>query len=448
MNAGEIETNAYDSPFQAIKESLLYLYTAVCPFFVFSIAFGRDTIALWVLAAMFLIFIVEFISSMGRFWTHPSFIPLALFFLSFIIGTLLIYFQDPGNTLMGRTPFDRAIITDLRLLFMLVSFLVCVNFLANAPRRVFLTILKIQLVVGTCLALIGLLQWAAFILYGQSEFLKFEPTNDSFLGKLNFFRLGRYKMFRSASIFNEPSYFGFFLVPLLMKAIMTWGQDIKIFSRFWLGSMLFLIILSLFSNLSFTAVFSVVILFIIVAVILWFGPHRKMVFVILILFIGFATILTFLPYSNVIFERVSRVFDLRDASTLDRLFRVYTSSIVFIEHPLMGVGPGGYAFYYTRMGGLDKKVMATPLNMWLNFLNDVGLIGTILFIIFIVMIFRLAVKSAKHDPLAGVYLWSMIAYLVLLTTLDFWFVEMIWFEIALLLCVSQQGQPKNLKGAI
>jgi O-antigen ligase len=346
---------------------------------------------------------------------------------------------------MGKTPFDRATSIDLRFLLAIVSFFICVNYLANAPRRVFLSILKIQLFVGLFIIIIALLQYGAYALFGSHDFLKFEPTNVSYYGRSNIFKLGRYKVFRSSSIFNEPSFLGFFLIPLLMKTILVWGQRIYVNSRFWIACILSFVVLGVFSNLSFTAIFSIVILFGILIGVSWFSPYRKISIVVLILFAFFTIIVTFLPYSNVIFDRFLRIFELRDGSTLDRLFRVYTSFIVFMDHPLFGVGPGGYAFFYPRMGGMDPTLMATPLNMWLHFLTDVGIIGFIPFIVFLGMILMRAFTASKYEPLVSVYLWSIISYLVLLTTLDFWFLEMLWFEIAILLCLTRNSWMHDSK---
>jgi O-antigen ligase len=437
VNVDVMENEYSASPLSPIKEFLLYLYAVTNPFFVFSFIFNRDTLSLWILVLMIIIFLVEIVSSGGRFWTDSSFIPLALFFLAFLIGTLRIYFEEPGNTWMGKTPFDRATAIDLRFLLAIVSFFICVNFLANAPRRVFLSILKIQLVIGMFIIFIALLQYGAFALSGRTDFLKFEPTNESYFGRSNIFRFGRYKVFRSSSIFNEPSFLGFFLIPLLMKTILFWGQQISASSRFWVGCILSFVVLGIFSNLSFTAVFSIVILFGIFIAVAWFGPYRKIILLVLIIFTLFSIIIAFLPYSNVLLDRLGRVFALRDGSTLDRLFRVYTSFMVFLDYPLFGVGPGGYAFFYPRMGGMDPTLMATPLNMWLHFLTDVGIIGVIPFFIFLGMILKQAFTATKREPLVAVFLWSIVSYLILLTTLDFWFLEMFWFELAILLCLTK-----------
>jgi O-antigen ligase len=97
---------------------------------------------------------------------------------------------------------------------------------------------------------------------------------------------------------------------------------------------------------------------------------------------------------------------------------------------------------------MDPTLMAAPLNVWLHFLTDVGIVGFIPFIVFLGMILRSAFKASKQEPLIGVYLWSIIAYLILLTTLDFWFLEMLWFEIAVLLCITRNSWKNDMKTGV
>ena len=55
----------YDSPWQPIKEWLIYAYAATSPFFVFSVFFTRDTLTLWVLGVMIIVFLADLISAGG-----------------------------------------------------------------------------------------------------------------------------------------------------------------------------------------------------------------------------------------------------------------------------------------------------------------------------------------------------------------------------------------------
>ena len=110
----------------------------------------------------------------------------------------------------------------------------------------------------------------------------------------------------------------------------------------------------------------------------------------------------------------------------------FTGLRVFLENPLIGVGPGGYAFWYPRFGGFVVGGMASPLNMWLYFLTDVGILGVIPFALFVANIARRSYRSVSTHPLVIVYLWSLVSFLVLHSTNDMWYIEIFWFELAMM----------------
>ena len=427
-----------------VKNFFICLYAASLPFFVFSVFLGRDTVAQWVMIIMLLIWMVEIISNRGRIWIDSTFICLIFFLAAYLLNTLRIFLIEPANTWLGRSPLDRAITIDIRLFFAIISYIVCVNYLANVPREVFLRILRVQFFVGIIIVIIAVFQYAAYIFEGRSDFLRFEPTNVSYYVRGSFFRLGREKFFRTSSIYNEPAVFAFFLIPFMIKGVIVWIRRIGFISRFWTRFIIVLILLGIISNLSFTAVLSSTILLIIFGAVQWFGPYRKNILLAFLFLLTLVGIISLLPFSNIIYERVLNVFTLKDGSTLDRLFRLYTSYVVFLQNPLIGVGPGGYAFYYPRMGGIDTTLMATPLNIWLHFLTDNGILGTLPFIFFIVMILKNAFITIKKEILAEVYLWSVISYLILLTfSTDFCFIEMVWFELAVITCIMRTPKIKG-----
>jgi O-antigen ligase len=107
-----------------------------------------------------------------------------------------------------------------------------------------------------------------------------------------------------------------------------------------------------------------------------------------------------------------------------------------LSSPLIGVGPGFYSFLYPIHGGVDKFVMATPLNVWLTFLTDIGIFGIIPFLFFLKNILGRAKKRIDRNPLVRVYLWSTVSFLLLLSTDDFWYLEMFWFDVAMLVVLS------------
>ncbi len=431
-----------------IKEWLLYAYSVVYPLFVFSVVTSRDSPSLWIVVLMLLVVIVDVFQTGGRIWTDRSFGILFAFLATYIVSTLIIFDTAPANTWLGRNPLDRAIATDLRLFNVILAFIAFVHFLADAPERVFQRVFRIQIYVGVAIAVFGILQYLAFNLFGSIALSGIEPTNESYKLRGSFLKLGAQRLFRASSIFNEPSYFGFLLVPLLVKALVAWREGLLIGSHTQHRSILIILVIAVIANFSFTAILSLVLLSIPIIVVSFRRSPRV---VVLALAVGaiIVALLAISPLGPAVAERLNRVFEVRDASTIDRLVRVVTSTTVFVNNPLFGVGPGGYAFWYPRLGGLDISVMASPLNVWLCILTDVGIFGVLLFIFFLYSIFKRAMKYRNNHALITIYLWSAIAYLVLLTSLDFWFLDMFWFELAMLLTLtvgSSVRLPENVHG--
>ena len=77
--------------------------------------------------------------------------------------------------------------------------------------------------------------------------------------------------------------------------------------------------------------------------------------------------------------------------------------------------------------------LASPLNVWISFLTDAGIIGLIPFVLFLVNVLRRSARAIWRHPLVKVYLWGVFSLLILLTTLDAWYWETLWFELAVLI---------------
>jgi hypothetical protein len=82
----------------------------------------------------------------------------------------------------------------------------------------------------------------------------------------------------------------------------------------------------------------------------------------------------------------------------------------------------------------------------------VGIIGFLPLLFFLWNVLRRGIRYSSSNALVPVYLWSVVSYLVLLTTLDFWFLEMFWFEVAILLTLTagwslNRGRPMELARA-
>ncbi len=413
-----------------MKRLLLYLLVLSSPFFMFAVAFGRDTLAMWIVMLMFLYLYCSLLIEGGTFWFERSSVWLVLFVSVYTLSTMYIIIADPGGSWLGRTQGDRAVTTLLRIIYVSGLFIVCSSFLVTEPKSTFLKILRAQMLIGSLLALFGVIQYVAVVVVGYSGFSAIDPTNASFAEKSSFFRLGAERIYRATSVFNEPAWFGLYLTPLMAKIVAAKLSAQRIFDDFFDWIILLVISLAVVVNLSFTAILSlaVVAILYLVDTLRKRGGFRFLKHMVLILVAAAASLVLI---GGIVLSRLDRVLALQDPSTIDRLFRLYTGVTVFWENLWFGLGPGGYAFIYPKLGGLDRTIMASPLNIWLTFLTDVGLVGCLPFFWFIFSILRKMNRYRRKEPLMEVYWWGTIAYFVVLSTTDYWYGELLWTELAI-----------------
>jgi O-antigen ligase len=417
-----------------LKEWMIYVYLLASPFYMFAIATNRDWPALWVVGAMLLLFVVQFSHSGFRFWLDSSAYSLLFFLAAYVIGTIVVGFTDYSVTLLGRTPQDRAITTLIRIVYALIVYGLFINFLGDADDKMIRRIFAFQIVFGAIVALFGIVQYITAAVFSWGGLISLEPTNETFKMGSSFFGIGRTRVYRASAVFQEPSAFGFFLVPLFIKVILAFMHDVIIVSRKFHLTLLAIFVLAILFNFSLTALFSTAILMIILfsttfrgsRVLLWTSVFT----------IASLGLILLTPVGSLLAGRVDRVFQFSDVSTLDRLFRAYVGIRIVIESPAFGVGPGLYAYLYPMYGGLERSLLATPLNIWLTFLTDVGIVGFIPFVFFLKNVFGRAKRRENRHPLVRAYLWSTVSFLLLLTTIDLWYLEMFWFDIAMLVVLA------------
>jgi hypothetical protein len=430
-----------------MKRLLLYLLVLTSPFFMFAVAFGRDTLPMWIVVIMFLYLYCTLLIEGGTFWFERSSVWLVLFVSVYLLWTLYIVIADPGGSWLGRTQGDRAVTTLLRIIYVAGLFIVCSSILVTEPKSTFLKILRAQMLIGSLLALFGVIQYVAVTVFGYSGFSGIAPTNASFAEKSSFFRLGAERVYRATSVFNEPAWFGLYLAPLMTKIVAAKLSAQKIFDDFFDWIILLVVSLAVVVNLSFTAILSlaVVAILYLLDTLRKKGGFRFLKHMVLILFAAAAALVLI---GGFVLSRLDRMLALQDPSTIDRLFRLYTGVTVFWDNLWLGLGPGGYAFIYPKLGGLDRTIMASPLNFWLTFLTDVGLIGCVPFFCFLASILRRMNRNRRKDPLLEVFWWGTIAYLVVLSTTDYWYGELFWTELAISLTLiaamrSADVHPEN-----
>ncbi len=95
----------------------------------------------------------------------------------------------------------------------------------------------------------------------------------------------------------------------------------------------------------------------------------------------------------------------------ERLDNVLTGIKVFKKYPLLGVGPRGYGKYTAVQFGADFPGNSTPVNMniWVELLNENGLIFVTFLCILLVFYLRSTVLISKNAILSGAWV-SLILY--------------------------------------
>ncbi|MER3524975.1 MAG: hypothetical protein C4326_13230 [Ignavibacteria bacterium] len=421
---------------------LLYAYVIAAPFFVFSVVTGRDTFSNWVVGLMFVVMCLDVIQMRGSIAWDKSLSLLLIVLFVYGISTIVTLSQDSNLVWAYRTPAQRALGVTLRILIVVFTYMVFIHYLAIIDRDLYKKILHLQISIGVVLALLGLFQSIAHAV--TNSVIRLEPTNEAFALRSNIFRIGKEQVFRASSAFSEPSYFGFFLVPVAVKAALTFRNRLYLFdSRQAHLATSMILLVALIANFSLTAL-GVLGFLITVSVVLSVRKSPRLAGATALVGILTLVAMALSPLGELFVSRISRAVELRDLSTLARLFSGYVGIQVFIENPLFGVGPGGFAFHYARLGILvDPGQMHTPLNVWISILTDVGLLGFLPFIGALVFVLHRGLLGAKRDPLVSVFFWSVIAYLLLLTTVDLWYLDIVWFEIASLAILAQRALPKS-----
>ncbi len=429
-------------PHIVLRDWLLYLYALACPFFVFSLATGRDMPAHWIMALLLVVMLLDIIANSWRLRWDSSETFLLVLLGIYMISSLYVMAQGQANTWAGRTPEERALGINVRWGVAILSLIVLVHHLRNVSRDTLLIILQLQLLVGAVIALFGLIQFALHTFFGVS--LSLEPTNKAFELRSNVFRIGKEKIFRASSIYSEPSYLGFYLLPLFVKALVLFRKKVLLLGSNIIHLICLMILLfGLITNFSLTAILSGMFL-VLIAGILRARESPVATVATLGIIIALLVVLLLSPWGGLFQKRIERLVDLQDLSTLARFFSGYVGIVVFLQNPLLGVGPGGFAFKYPEMGiFVDKQLMHTPLNIWLSVLTDVGIVGFIPFAAFWWSVVRRSSRLRTEDPLVSAQFWVIVCLILLLTTVDLWYLDLVWFEISLLLTLVVRKRERE-----
>ena len=132
-----------------------------------------------------------------------------------------------------------------------------------------------------------------------------------------------------------------------------------------------------------------------------------------------------------------------DGATLSRLTEMGAAALVFIDHPLIGVGPGTFPLYYQQYSELiglrtlneDRQAH----DLYLSIAAETGFAGLACFLFTLFVVLRSLARARKRwltaEPeianMATAYMLSIVTYLTTGIFLHFAFIRYFWLIIAL-----------------
>lgn len=195
---------------------------------------------------------------------------------------------------------------------------------------------------------------------------------------------------RAALGFGQPNGLGLFLAvvaPLAMHVARTGGGTTRTVGRIALAAVLFGVVAT-FSRGAWLALLAG-------TGMLVFARGLRFtlrIWLVAVAFIVFVDVVT----GGALRDTVSRTIG--DWVIEQRIFLQLAGLMMFLDHPILGVGPGGYADNLDRYGAQLPQLtdyLATPHNTYIQFAAETGLVGLLAYIAFLVVVLRVAVRAAR-----------------------------------------------------
>jgi O-antigen ligase len=145
-----------------------------------------------------------------------------------------------------------------------------------------------------------------------------------------------------------------------------------------------------------------------------------------------------------------------DNSTLSRLTEMGAAGLVFLDHPVIGVGPGIFRYYYeeysTLIGLSVKNQERSAHDLYLQVAAEHGLLGLLTLFIALYMTLRSLSRVRKRwmneEPeianMATAYMLSIVTYLTTGIFLHFAFIRYFWLIMALAAAVIYIAEQRAL----
>jgi putative inorganic carbon (hco3(-)) transporter len=128
-----------------------------------------------------------------------------------------------------------------------------------------------------------------------------------------------------------------------------------------------------------------------------------------------------------------------DTAVLGRVTEMWAAACVFLEHPLIGVGPGMFPYHFLDYAGdLGVRVhnaLRQPHNLYLGLAAEHGLLGLFVFLAMLAQVGRMLLRTRRLAPemahTATAFLLLVIVYLAVGMFADFAYVRYFWLMMAL-----------------
>jgi putative inorganic carbon (hco3(-)) transporter len=192
--------------------------------------------------------------------------------------------------------------------------------------------------------------------------------------------------------------------------------------------------------------------FVLMLVIMVFMRYIKL-YQILVIFVGLALLLEAVPQYRArltSLESLTSMFSdgetntsAADGATLSRLTEMGAAGLVFLDHPVIGVGPGLFRYYYEEYAALVglrvKGTERSAHDLYLQVAAETGLLGLLFLLITLYVTMRgldrVRKRWMRDEPelsnMAVAYLLSIVTYLTTGIFLHFAFIRYFWLIMAL-----------------
>src|SRR5262249_54022034 len=146
-----------------------------------------------------------------------------------------------------------------------------------------------------------------------------------------------------------------------------------------------------------------------------------------------------------------------DGATLSRLTEMGAAALVFLDHPILGVGPGLFPLYYQQYADLiglrTQNADREAHDLYVSIAAETGGLGLICFLLIVYVTLRGLARARKRwlidEPeianMATAYMLSIVTYLTTGIFLHFAFIRYLWLIMALAAAVIYIAEQRALE---